>query len=356
MITLALTYRNRDLGIVKNCLDSLAQQSYRSFQVILVDYGSEMTYSNSLRELIGNYPFVQLISCPVQGQLWNKSRAINIVLKLTETPYFLVGDIDMIFRKDFFLKLFHLKNENTTTYFQVGFLNKEESKKIKPFEEYKINHLSSKDATGMTLYPTALLKSINGYDEFYHGWGAEDTDVHVRLQNKRAIVNFYNEEVLILHQWHPKSYRTRDSLEPYHSQLEKINHRYIQQTEKLKVIKANSHFNWGILPTVNDYSDLEQQQYTFSITNEKNDIEAFLAGTLFNLKDVILDVEIATHLSYKSLMNKAKKLTGKKHYQFFAFDEINDAILLTVISSFRNQPYHYEYSKIEQIINFKIKL
>jgi predicted glycosyltransferase involved in capsule biosynthesis len=29
--------------------------------------------------------------------------------------------------------------------------------------------------TGTTLFATHKLKEVNGYDEFYHGWGAEDT-------------------------------------------------------------------------------------------------------------------------------------------------------------------------------------
>lgn len=356
MITIALTYRNRDLRIVQNCLDSLINQSNSSFRVILVDYGSQDTYVSSLTKLIANYPFVQFISCPLKKQLWNKSRAINIALQHCSSDYFFVGDIDMIFHKGFTEKLFQLKNQNEVTYFQVGFLDQEESKKTKSFNEFRINHLSHKEATGMTLYSTALLKSINGYDEFYHGWGAEDTDVHIRLQNKKVKVNFYDEKIFILHQWHPKSYRSSVSIEPFHSHLERINHQYIQQTKKFKVIQANSYFNWGMLPIVEDYSGLKYPEYTFSITNEKNDIEAFLTGTLFNLKDVVVNVQVVKHLFYKNFKNEVKKVMGKKHYQFFSFDEINDSILLTIISSFRNQAYEYEYSKTEQTINFKIKL
>lgn len=356
MITLVLTNRNRDLQIVKKCLDSLEVQSNLSFKVFLVDYGSEEMYLASLIKLVHGYGFVKFISCPVEKQLWNKSRAINIALQECDSDYFFVADIDMIFHSGFIEKVDQIKDRNEIFYFQVGFLDEEESKKNKSFKDYKIKHLSSKEATGMTLYPTSLLKSINGFDEFYHGWGAEDTDVHVRLRNKNVKVNFYNEEIFILHQWHPKSYRSKDSLEPFHSNLERINHHYIRQIQNTGAIKANSHFKWGILPLQDHYVSLNEPTYTISITNDKNDIEAFVSGTLLNLKDLVINVNIVKHPSYKTIKNELKKIAGKKHYKFLSFDAINDSILLRIVSCLRNQPYQYKYSKTEEIINLKIKL
>ena len=229
MITVVLTFRNRNLHIVKKCLDSLHVQSLKAFKVIIVDYGSESIVTLSLKELITNYSFIKLIYCPVKKQLWNKSRAVNIALKQCNTPYFFVGDIDMIFRNDFIDQLFTLKNKEKVTYFQVGFLSKEESLKNQLFESYQIKHISGKEATGMTLYPTQLIKDINGYDEFYHGWGSEDTDVHIRLKNAGYKIEFYAEHVLILHQWHSRNYRTIDSREPFHTSLEQINQQYLKQ-------------------------------------------------------------------------------------------------------------------------------
>ncbi|WP_347052906.1 glycosyltransferase family 2 protein [Flavobacterium olei] len=356
MITVVLTNRNRDLRVVKNCLDSLGSQSNLSFKVILIDYGSEEIYLASLIKLVDSYNSITFIPCPVEKQLWNKSRAINIALQKCDTDYFFVADIDMIFHPGFIEKLYQIKSQNKVFYFQVGFLDEEESKKDKSFKDYKIKHLSSKDATGMTLYPTSLLNSINGFDEFYHGWGAEDTDVHVRLRNKNVNVNFYNEEIFILHQWHPKSYRSKDSLEPFHSNLERINHHYIQQIQNAGFIKANSNFEWGALPLYDDYRSLKDPEYTISITNDKNEVEAFISGTLLNLKDVVISVNIVKHPSYKKIKNELKKIVGKKHYKFLSFDTVNDIVLLKVASCLRNQPYEYEYLRNEKIINLKIKL
>lgn len=355
MITLVLTYRNRDLRIVKKCLDSLNEQSLRLFHVVLVDYGSEAGFANPLKELVKGYNFLQLLSYPVDGQLWNKSRAINIALQQCNSPYFFVADIDMFFRKDFIAQLSQLKSPDEVIYFKVGFLSKEESAKECVFEAYKVKHYSTEEATGMTLYPTALLKSINGYDEFYHGWGAEDTDVHIRFINSGFKVRFYESEVLMLHQWHPKAYRTKNSSAPFHNSLEKINQCYLKQTRNLGISKVNNNFGWGISPEGNGYKSLATPTHFFALTNEKNEIDAFLKGSLFNSKDMVLQLTIKQNPFQKNFRNDIKKRIGKKFFEYYQMDEVNNQLLETLIVNFRNHPYQYAYDQNNRIIVFKIK-
>ena len=355
MITLVLTYRNRDLRIVKKCLDSLNQQSLHLFHVVLVDYGSEAFFANNLKELVKGYDFIQLISCPVEGQLWNKSRAINIALQQCNSPYFFVADIDMLFRKDFIAQLSQFKSPNEVVYFKVGFLSKKESAKECVFETYKVKHYSTEEATGMTLYPTDILKRINGYDEFYHGWGAEDTDVHVRLKNSEFKVRFYELEVLMLHQWHPKAYRTKNSIAPFHNSLEKINQCYLKQTRNLGISKVNNNFGWGISPEENSYKTLAIPTHFFTLTNEKDEIDAFLKGSLFNRKDMVLQFTVTESPFQKNFRNYIRKLIGKKFFEYYQIDEVNNELLETLIVNFRNHPYQYVYEQDKRIIVLKIK-
>ncbi|WAC01941.1 glycosyltransferase [Lacinutrix neustonica] len=97
MITIILTYRDRNINILKNCLATLANQVTKNFDVILVDYGSTSNYKNELCVLIDAYSFVKLIRCETEQQLWCKSRAINIALKTIESPYCFIGDVDMLY-------------------------------------------------------------------------------------------------------------------------------------------------------------------------------------------------------------------------------------------------------------------
>ncbi len=151
MITLVLTYRNRDLGIVENCLNSLKEQSIKSFKVFLVDYGSELNYANELKKMVSNYDFIQLIYCPVSGQLWNKCRAINIALKQTKTPYFLVGDIDLIFHPDF-IKIASKISFNIMLYIlNMDFYLKKNHYLKKDLKDYKVDFLGGEEITGTNL-------------------------------------------------------------------------------------------------------------------------------------------------------------------------------------------------------------
>jgi hypothetical protein len=327
-------------------------QTNSSFKLKVVNYGSNEYYSKALETLLVDYFFCELVYVSSEFQLWNKSKAINIALKTCEHPYFFVGDIDMIFRNDFIEKMYGLSKEDEVTYFQVGFLTKEESQKEKPFNDYKLKHISGKEATGMTLYPTAVLKELNGYDEFYHGWGAEDSDVHERLRNLNIKVNFYTEETLLLHQWHSRSYRLKYSGEPFHSTLEQINSKYLEQTIETNKIKANVKFQWGLLQKKIYFDDAINLQ----LTNEKTEVNALLNGTFNDIKNKNLVLSISRSKDFKSLKTIIKKGLGKKHKTFYCFQEVNDLLLMAIISNYRTCYYEYKWDRRNEKITAKIAL
>ncbi|MEN3322515.1 galactosyltransferase-related protein [Mariniflexile soesokkakense] len=355
MITIVLTYRNRDIGILKNCLDSLLNQTDRCFEVILIDYGSVALYKNELEKLLGNYKFIKLVRCETEQQLWCKSRAINIALKRCVTPFVFVGDVDMIYSPDFISTLNILKNNLKVVYFQVGFLSQTESKINKAFVDYHINFKSNKEATGMALFTTDILKSINGYDEFYNGWGGEDTDVHIRLRNAGYTVYFYDDTILMLHQWHPKSYRNKNSLTPFHNLLEKINHEYLKFTNSNNKIKANVNFPWGSY-NKSDYDDLNNIETTYSLTNKEAEFKAFVNHILLTEKDKVIKIEIKPHKEFKSIKQNTKKVLGQKTISFLEMDTINNLLLEYIITNLRDKAYQFQYNSKNQTIHLIIKL
>ena len=349
MITLVLTNRNRDLRIVKNCLQSLIQQSCQDFECVVVDYGSDIVYKEHLEQLIENYPNIRYIDCPVQGQLWNKARAVNIVLKQATTPYCIVADIDLIFALGFIEKAIELVKLDDVYYFQVGFLSKLESQKEKAFEDYHINHVTSSEATGITLFPTHLLKSIHGYDEFYHGWGAEDTDIHIRMKNAGYTVSFYDKEILVKHQWHPKVYRTKQSTHPFHSLLERINHAYMVQTQKTQRTLANQNQEWGKLPTSKDYKKLANIDRQIHLKVSVLEINAFLSQ-MANFKEEVVAIEIQAFSRVEKIKNQVKKILGKKYLPIYDMDTVNNLLLENSIRQYRNNPYTYSFDRQKKLI------
>lgn len=355
MITVVLTNRNRDLRLIKRCLKSLENQSNTDFQCVVVDYGSSENQQEDLEVLIKDFKHINLISCNTSKQLWCKSRAINIALQSCNTPSFFVGDIDMIYHPDFVETLHQYQTKADAIYFQVGFLSEEESKKEKAFKEFEISFKSTEEATGMTLYKTEVLKSINGYDEFYHGWGSEDTDVHIRLKNANKQVFYYEESVLILHQWHPKAYRSTSSLEPFHSKLETINQKYLEFTERSGNTKANQNQNWGYYKP-EDYKKLKGVEVVFNITNEFSEVKGLLSNLLLYSPNKVISISIKKHPEYKSIKHVAKKVLDKKVKMFLDMQDVNDLLLEHIILNFRNAPYQYDFDRRKSEISLIIKL
>jgi len=354
LITIVLTYRNRDTPILEKCLKSLDNQTQKTFKVVLVNYGSNELYTNAIKNIESDYEFLSVMHCNTQGQLWCKSKAINMVLKHCDTPYFFVGDVDMMYHPQCIEKLESLK-QHTASYFKVGFLSKEESALNKAFEAYDINFTSDEAATGITLFKTDILHSINGYDEFYHGWGSEDTDVHVRLRNAGHTIFYYDATILMLHQWHKKAYRTKDSLEPFHSHLERVNQAYLQFAESSRKIKANTNYNWAHY-SESDYQVLKQVDQEFKCTNKQASVKGFIHSVLYSKQDTVIKLIVSEDLEYKSVKQLVKQKMGKKTIAFMPMEAVNDIILESIITKLRHCAYNYKFDRKINQITLTIKL
>ena len=353
MLSLILTYRNRSLETVQKCLSSLDRQSEKDFRVFLIDYGSKLELAKDIKELCAKYNFVKYDYVPVQGQLWNKSRAINIGLRNCSTPYFLMGDIDLLYHPGMIGKCKRLMEQHKVVYFQYGFLGKNETEKSTGFDESQIEFMGNSEVTGTTLFQTEILKSVNGYDEFYHGWGAEDTDVHHRLKNAGYRVHFYDEEILVKHQWHSKEYRTKSSTAPFHTGLERINHRYMLQNEDLKVIKANQTWDWGIMPDEKHLKRLDNPTERIELSTQSEEIDAFLMGILPALEDAFT-VRITPFKEAYTFKNRIKKALNRKCFQAYDLETVNNNLLSSIIAHHRLACYNYSIDWEKEEINLRL--
>ncbi|WBL24861.1 glycosyltransferase family 2 protein [Zunongwangia sp. HGR-M22] len=353
MFSLVLTYRDRELEIVKRCLKSLQDQTDQDFKVFLINYGSSDKFTNALDQQIKNYNFIDYIFVPAYGQLWNKSRAINIALKRCTTKLFCVADIDLLFHPNFVQKSKQLFKEKEIVYFKTGFLNQETTGKNLSFENSKVSFNSNKEVTGITLYQTQILKKIHGYDEFYHGWGAEDTDVHLRLKNAGYSVRFYDQEILVKHQWHPKQYRSKKSNFPFHTNLEKINHRYMTLQDQHKTTQANGEFEWGKIPDITKLKDLQKPMHKYEISSECFQFDAFIVG-IFPCLQEASEIKIKIDTRSKSIKNQIKKISGKKHIQTYSLEGVNNTLLEAIIQHHRLALYHYNIDWENEEILLKI--
>lgn len=357
MITILYPYRDREESRVKRSLDSLAKQSNHDFKVVFVDYGSVFARAATIKILTQNYDFVTYLYSYHCYQPWSRAKAINIGLQNVTTPFVFVADVDMIFSYDFIEKLIAIQNPNQAVFLKVGFLDHNESIQVKPFDQYKISFFSQVGAKGLSLFPLKALYEIHGFDEFLHFWGAEDEDVHNRLENAGYQSLFYDQEILILHQWHV-SYRKSESKglsqDLQLTNITRINQEHLLENKKEKRTIVNLK-HWGKSISKTEYEVLENNNRPFFLGNRKESICHFLFVALPNFKGGVLNVIFQKDNFQNSLKYHVKKRLGKTVPEYYSLKEINDKILLHLISFYGDCNYFYIVRNDLKSIQFKIK-
>ena len=178
VISILYAHRNRDSERIKLSFESLRKQELQNFEVIFVDYGSENKLVNELEELEREFPFVRFYHLPVAQVLWNKSKALNYGIKKSKGDFVFVADTDLVFHPKTSLFWNKIQSPDKFYLFLLGYLDKEESRELSndyEFENLKPHRIG--DVNGMILTSRESLLKVNGLDEFFHFYGAEDEDL-----------------------------------------------------------------------------------------------------------------------------------------------------------------------------------
>ncbi|SNR49317.1 glycosyltransferase family 2 protein [Flavobacterium sp. ov086] len=357
MITIIYPFKNRELQRIKKSLDSLVNQYNKDFSVVFVDYGSDFETAASVKELLKQYEFVKYIYSFHNNQPWSRAKAINIGLRFVETEYVFIADIDIIFNERFVDVLFGLKDKNDNVYFQVGYLDKYESAEVKCFDFYTVESTSIPEGQGLSLFKLDSLLMIGGFDEFFHFWGAEDEDIHLRLQNAGFSSRFYDDEILLLHQWHEifeKLDNNKLTIEPILSNVFSLNKQKLRFNQKNNIVKPNTE-NWGKLITEKEFELLNSNQESVVLLNKKHVIENFLDIVLSKTNSEILNVTFQEAPYQLTLNYKIKKIFHLKTEEYYSLKEINDMLLKALLIYYQDYLFNYNISSDLKSIQLKIK-
>jgi glycosyltransferase involved in cell wall biosynthesis len=356
LISIIYPYRNRELARIKRSLDSLVSQSNTKFKVIFVDYGSGLDMAISVKQLVEQYDFVEYIYSFHIDQPWSRSKAINIGLRYAETDYVFIADIDIIFHHSFIQRLYELKNEQQNIYFQVGYLSEQESLVIKNFENYLIDSTSIPEGQGLSFIKLDNLIKIGGFDEFFHFWGAEDEDVHNRLQNAGFLSKFYNEEVLLLHQWH-KSFDTllknKLTVDGRFDDVFNLNKQKLRFNQGNNLLDVNSQ-QWGKLISEKVYNQLNTTVEPIVLMNKKQVIDNFIEIILPNTHGKIINVVFKEDIYQDTWKFKIKRILGIKTQCYYSLKEVNDLVIKSIMIYYRYHQFTYNVSSDLKRINLKI--
>ncbi|MFH1358797.1 MAG: glycosyltransferase family 2 protein [archaeon] len=251
-VSVIIGVRNRLDYRLENAFKTLRNQDYNQdlIKILLVDYGSKGEFIPSMKNLSRKYNVSHIRVDNVD--VWNRSHALNIGIKMAETKYVLCSDIDIIFRKNFisecvkelkrfpnqvlFCSMRHLLSERVLREFDVI---KDFDKLIKRsvFQNVVENCYSYIYGKSIIFILKKFFFKINGYDEKYCAWGAEDDDIIKRFEMLGLFIKNMDDKTSHLHQWHPKY----EGLTEEDKEQIKNNRRYLKEINTLKRNKEG----WG---------------------------------------------------------------------------------------------------------------
>ncbi len=250
--TLILSTYNRPDALAL-CLESIIRQSVLPREVIIGDDGS----TEKTRQIIENYQNtfpVPLLHVWQEDQGFRLAKARNKCLAKARYEYIIQIDGDLILHRDFIKdhlnfarKGYYIKGGRVNIkeklthklcaqgkYFHPGFftpgLKRRENSLHLPFIARKLAlHRKTKPGLGcnMSFWREDAL-AINGYDEYFVGWGGEDFDFAMRLFHlgrQKIALKFAG---IVFHLWH----------NDLHMQNKKKNFDYYYQKVEQKAVRC----------------------------------------------------------------------------------------------------------------------
>ena len=358
-VTILYANRNRDIDRIKTSFDSLRNQTENNFKVIFVDYGSELTLVNGLKQLCKSYEFVTPFFLSVSQLLWNKSKALNYGVLQTQTPYIFIADVDLVFHPDATRLFKNRPLEKEFFNFKLGYLNQSESKKLLVnynFEDLMPNKFGK--VNGMILAQTQAFVEVNGLDEFFHFYGSEDEDLFSRMENA-GYKKQTNEMSFFYHNWHQSFAGSENeiiTLNPRVKDIMRINQRHFLRNREKGIIKPILQDYIGKVISKEQCDLLRNPTVTIRIYNILAHVEHFLGEELPSYQGEIIRVEFIEDPYFQTLKHKAKKLLGKQSQPYTSMKKVNDMVLKEIVFTYRNHNYSFKISEDLKTITFCIQL
>ena len=225
------TYNRPDaLGL---CLKSLAAQTRLPDEIIVGDDGSREETKELIDSFQKNFP-VPIIHVWQEDKGFRLAKIRNKSVAASHGEYIIEIDGDLILHKDFvadhlrfakqglFLKGGRVNLDDDLTqslcrsqelkefgFFSKGLLRRINAIHCLPLSSYLAPRYKKNKVLGLGCNMSFWRKdyiAINGYDEFYEGWGGEDYDFACRMMNsgvKRLYLKFSG---IVYHLWHGDLY------------------------------------------------------------------------------------------------------------------------------------------------------
>ena len=223
---------HNDLSVIECTLAALATQSFRDFEVVLADDGSTDDYAPSLARWAARFHHgIQHVTHEKQG--FRKARILNRAVKVSRFDPLIVMDMDCLPHRDFVRN--HLRYVKRGT--AITGRRTHIARDIVPSPEQILQQGMGFDLFNLLwlrlrgkarivehgfvsplLYESHNLRlhgsnfsvvredlfAINGWNEEFRGWGNEDSELGVRLQNSGMKIRNLRNKVIQFHLMHER--------------------------------------------------------------------------------------------------------------------------------------------------------
>lgn len=170
---------------------------------------------------------VDVLLIQPDGQYYNKAKCINYACKHVECNYVCVCDSDILFNIDSFKKSLKLLLNNKYDFIfpftgPVYNISRYDYKSNSKIENLPKSLYSNVSVGGIIMFNKNSFFSLNGYNDNLYGWGGEDFDFYLRIQNSKYTIYFTEGE--LYHLKHIKSKESFDNevISNIHKELQKI--------------------------------------------------------------------------------------------------------------------------------------
>lgn len=344
-----IPFRNRDLLRVKTSLDSLKLQTIQNFEVIFVNNGSDEKITHEIEQLVNGYSFCCYFYTETRGLFWNKANALNLGLMHAKGDYIIITDIDLIFPGDYLELVTKRIIPGIFLTHRCYYLPKDYSQAdllIKPFS-YP-NEIIPINFIGLLAVNRESALKINGFDEFYQIWGAEDDDFIVRLEEsglQRRIIDV--SEIPIWHQWHPLVSPKKPT--PWY--LAELNYLYMGAKSKMDdEVQSDTKIHGcdrAQPSSINCFGKI------FTI-EERPALKAYLKGSYKNSPE--LKISRNDHLAFLEFYQGFSRLDSGNmcYFEYVNYDSPDKGMMLPIVKGINKilnklKKFHYRLIREEKI-------
>ncbi len=227
-----ITHRGSSNHRLKNLKLVLDWLSSFSFEVIVVEEDNEP----KVESLVNSYKYKYIFA--YNNSVFNKSWGMNIGIKSSNENIVFCGDNDMVLREKDILRVIENVDPSLDSFKPYSDLIDLTNIQTIIYEKYnRILSLSLNKrkfacyCSGITAFTRRCLEDVGGWDERFHGWGAEDDAISVKLVKLGKSTSIYQNSCF--HLYHSRSMFDTNKHTQYEDNL-----RLLKEIEGMSDIKG----------------------------------------------------------------------------------------------------------------------